>query len=128
MFKYLTTKNIENYRYDISILKNRKDIDSKDETRLLKAEKIIEYSKYICRVYLSLECLNFIYRAFILKSNKNRNSLSFVYIFIRVNIIWLISNIYTSCYLDKNIPALIKKYNHDLESDKTFKKYITNKY
>ena len=46
MFKYFSTKNVENYKYEISTLKNE-DLNKKQLDQIKKAESVIALGKIL---------------------------------------------------------------------------------
>lgn len=123
MIKYLSTKNIENFKYDISTLKNEKDILKKEKDKLKEAEKIIETGKNLSRLYFALEIIFYIKNII----SRSRVLGRFPYVFIRVNLFWLLSNFLVNAYLDKRIKPIIEK-NKKLHNDSDFKKFISHKF
>jgi hypothetical protein len=138
---YLSTMNIENYKYEISVLKNKSLKDDKEKSYVSQAEQVIKFSKYFCRVYVTLEVLNLIYK-YTRRNNKEyafkMRKVAFAYI--RINIIWLLANIGTNVYLQKysNLDKIIKKYkdsgdkvngdsSKDLKNKFEFSQYIQHK-
>jgi hypothetical protein len=118
MFKYLTTKNIENLKYQISAMLNSTETSSSDVAVLKNCDNFIQYSKYSTRIYILGEVARLAYIVMTKRSNMLYKSTLMI---IRVNAIWLLSNIVTNIYLDKNMP-IIKSSNNN------FNKYIINKY
>jgi hypothetical protein len=118
MFKYLTTKNIENHKYNIAEMLNSSNISSHDLCVVKKCDNFIQYSKLATRIYFFSEVSSLIYN-FI--SKKNNILYKSTMMIIRVNALWLLSNIITNLYLDKYMPINKPKSNK-------FNKYIINKY
>jgi hypothetical protein len=118
MLKYFSTKNVENFKYEISSLKSE-NLNKKEKKQITKAENIISYGKNISRFYLIGDATYSITKYF----RKSRNSSLFLiaYFYLRVNLIWLISNICVNYYL-LNYSGLenIKKKNNNFE----FAQYI----
>jgi hypothetical protein len=124
MYKYLTTKNIENYKYSISVLKNKQELSVKDKEQIFNAEIFMNYSKYISRAYFGGELIRFLYKC----TQKKINKLTiFAFLFLRVNIVWFSSNILTNLYLENKFKKLIQKHNVN-KSEHNFKKFIEHKY
>ena len=79
-------KAIENYKYQISTLRNSKLISEKDMKILKKNENLINLSKITCRALLFIEIALLAKRYF--KSNFSGKSILFMVL--RVNINWFI--------------------------------------
>ncbi len=129
MNMYLSTMNIENYKYEISVLKNKNLKEEKERKNVEMAEKVISFSKNSSRLYCLLEIMNLIYKSTFGKSFKIRK-VAFAYI--RINIIWMLSNISTNIYLQKysSLDKTILKYKNDNKNESTkfeFSQYIQHK-
>jgi hypothetical protein len=134
MLKYFTTKNIENTRYEISVLKN-KGVNLLEDKMVKNVENIIDYSKKFSRVYILLEILYLFTNEFKEVYRKNRTIIEFsssnmlrklAFIYLRVNVVWILTNFMTNLYIEKysNIHKVIKKHKSDKND---FSRYIENK-
>lgn len=123
MYKYLTTKNIENYRYDISVLKNKHDMDNREKTKLETAEKVILWSKYITRAYFLAEVIRGINKG---RNQTNKKIILLSFAILRLNFVWLITNMCTNLYLEKEVKSIVQR-NQTKRQDLDFKKYIEHK-
>lgn len=138
---YLSTMNIENYKYEISVLKNKNLKDDKEQRNVTLSEQVIKFSKYFCRLYVAFEVFNLIYK-YTRTNNKEYDfkmrKVAFAYI--RINILWLLANIATNIYLQKysNLDKIIKKYKDsgdtgkgnfsgDMKNKFEFSQYIQHK-
>ena len=110
MFNYFSYSKIQNYKYEINNLNNIA-IEEKHKQALEKSSKIIDYAKYISRVYFVLEILNFTNKLFRNKIKGNKLT-SVAFIYIRLNIFWVASNICLNYYLSdvSGLDKIIKKY------------------
>ena len=123
MLKYISNKNIENYKYEISALRNEK-LKENENSKIIKADHIIRFGKYICRFFLAFELLNLIY-----KINKKRKVLSFcVLSYLKINAVWIFSNFLVNFYLERfsDLNKIITKYKKDNDQFR-FVQYISNR-
>jgi hypothetical protein len=132
MSNYFSTKNAENIRYEISVLKNTNLLNVELE-QISSVESILFYSKTICRVYFAMEIINWIFLLY--KRRKGEISMknsSLVWkialVYLRVNLIWIFMNYGTNYYINKhtNIRKIISKYKAK-NSNIQFKKFIEHR-
>ena len=126
MMKYFTTKNIENYKYELSVLKN-KNVKNENEVKKIEfSENVIHYSKLFCRLYFSIEVL--IITSKLINTRKIIWT-KFLNAYLRINLIWILSNLSVNYYLENisGIKKLLQKYKN-LENDNfEFLQYIQHK-
>ncbi len=124
MFKYLTTKNIENYKYEISVLKNSKVSSNKDQKCISNAESAIHKGKYLTRIYIGIE-IAFLFYGILRKKKSIKKEIALS--FLRLNMAWVASNIFTNYYLENSdIRNIIAK--HKINKDEfNFGKFIEHK-
>ncbi len=118
MLKYLTTKNIENHKYNISEMLNSSNTSFHELSIVKKCDNFIQYSKLVTRIYFLSEISVLMYNII---SNRNNLLYKSTMMIIRVNGLWLLSNIITNLYLDTYMPKIKPNANK-------FNKYIINKY
>ena len=118
MFKYLTTKNIENHKYNIAEMLNSPNTSDKDLSIIKKCDNFIQNSKLLNRIYFFSEISFLLYNIFLKKSSIMYKSTLMI---IRINLVWLTSNVITNIYLDTYMPKNKPQINN-------FDKYIINKY
>lgn len=135
MLKYFSTKNVENIRYEISVLKNTNLINH-EINQINQVETLINISKTFCRLYFAMEVCNLLY--FLYKRRRQNNMMigkrkniliKFAYLYLRLNIIWLSSNFGTNYYIENytNIKKIINKYKLK-NTQVQFKQFIEHKY
>jgi hypothetical protein len=127
MFKYFTTKNIENYKYELSVLKNTNNINEKDKLMVIKVENVIKSGKYFSRGYFFIE---FVYLVNLKLIRRNKFSMfKIAYSFLRTNFVWYLSNILTNLYIEKSdIKKIIQKYKNKIANfNLEFEKFIEHK-
>jgi hypothetical protein len=117
MRNYLSTNNIENIKYQISVFKNNPETNQKQKDILDQAETFICSSKLLSRLYCFFELSRLSYYLFNRKSVITKST----FMLIRIYSFWLITNIVTNIYLEKQMEQLKSS------SSKGFTKYITNK-
>ena len=100
-------KAIENYKYQISTLRNSKLISEKDMKILKKNENLINLSKITCRALLFIEIALLAKRYF--KSNFSGKSILFMVL--RVNINWFIILYLTKINVKQSIDKLNARLN-----------------
>jgi len=116
MLKNFTTKNIENYKYELSVLKNNKLITDKDKNIIFKCENSILIGKYFSRSYITMEII-------LLTMNYKIRKMALA--FLRINCVWITSNIITNYYLqNSNLKRIISKYKTE---NFNFNKYIEHR-
>lgn len=132
MFNYFTTKNAENIRYEISVLKNT-NLSNTELEQINNAESYLYYSKSISRVYIALEIFNLAYFIYMRRkgeSGMKKSNLMWkmALAYMRVNLFWLIMNYATNYYIDRftNIRKIINKYKAK-NSNVQFKQFIEHK-
>jgi hypothetical protein len=118
MMKYLSTNNIENIKYQLSVLKNNPEIGHKQKEIVNQSESFIQNSKLASRMYCILEFSWLLYSTLYKKSNFFSKS---TYMVLRISSFWLLTNLATNLYLKKQMEKL------GAANSKDFKKYISNR-
>ena len=135
MLKYFTTKNVENIRYEISVLKNT-NLTHHEINQMNNVESLINISKTFCRIYFGMEVCYLLYFLYkrrkgdTMMIGKRKNILiKLAYLYLRLNIIWLSSNFGTNNYIENytNIKKIINKYKLK-NTQVQFKQFIEHKY
>ncbi len=116
-----STKKFENYRYEISKIKNQGNTTYIDNLLLKKGERAIDYNKNITRTYYLIEFLYF------LKKYKYINNMKYVYLFIRLSIFSLLINAATNVYLDKNLSKYLILNKIEKNNINEFQSFISHK-
>jgi len=116
-----STKKFENYRYEISKIKNQGNLSNIDNLVLTKGEKAINYNKRITRIYYFLEFL------FLVKKYKYLNNMKYVWMVSRIFIFSLMINAITNVYLDKNLSKYLILNKMEKSNINEFQTYISHK-
>jgi hypothetical protein len=133
MLNIFSTKNAENFRYEISVLKNS-NLSKNDLDEIIKVEKLINYSKLLCRTYCIME---FGYLLYFLKktrgvesilSKKSNLILKMAFAYLRINLVWIIVNYSGNFYIENytSTKRIINKHKIK-NSSVQFKQFIEHK-
>jgi hypothetical protein len=131
MWEYFSIKKLENYRYEISTLRN-KEVTKGEENKIKKAEYALKSNKVAGKLYLYCEFARLCMRGINKFSNKPISTLpqagvSLLLIYLRVNVFYIMAN-FATCYYIENVLNLnkeVKKHTQEKKSD--FKQFIQNK-
>jgi hypothetical protein len=118
IFKYSSIKNIENIKYQLSKEKNDPNIDINRKHIIERSETFIKLAKFSSRAYCFFEF------ALLINAIVNRKPnmpLRTTFMLVRIYSFWVLTNIITNVYLDKQIQAL------KLTNNNGFMKYIFNR-
>lgn len=116
-----STKKFENYRYEISKLKNQGNLNNIDSKILSKGEKYIDYHKQLTRLYYFLE---FIY---LIKKYRYLDNLKFAFAFFRMTFVTFSLNYVLNKYLDKNISKYLHMSKIEQNKMSQFESFISHK-
>ncbi len=121
-------KSIESYKYQISTLRNNKNISEKDKNLLKNNENIILYSKLLCRGYFIMEIAYLLRKYF----KSTLNGKCFLLMALRINIIWFSVLYMTKVSLKTSIDKLTARarMNEDKSNnqvDSAFRNFIIHK-
>ena len=120
-FEIFTTKKFENYRYQISKIRNKGDLSNLDNVLINKGEKAIDYNKKITRFYYILEFL------FLIKKYKYLNNMKYVWGLSRIVSFSLIFNLINNLYLDKNLSKYLIMNKIEDSNLQEFQSFISHK-
>jgi len=120
-FKIFSTNNFENYRYELSKIKNQGKMSNIDKELLSKGEKAIDYNKKITRSYYFLEFL------FLLKRYKHLNNLKYVWMLLRIFGFSLLINAVTNNYMNKHISEYLMKNMMEKNNLNDFQSFINHR-
>lgn len=121
-------KSIESYKYQISTLRNCKNISEKDKNLLKNNENIILYSKVVCRGYFILE-IAYLFRRYF---KSTLNGKCFLLMVLRTNIVWFSILYLTSLSLKTSIGKLTARASMNIDEsnnhvDSPFRNFIIHK-